>query len=64
MLGKESVTVHLEGSSGKGSEIRPVYRDTFQAGRVTMRFRRDDAGKVVAFDFSNPLIPGIKFTKH
>jgi hypothetical protein len=61
--GKDGLVVHLEGSSGKGSEIRPAYRDTFQAGRVTLRFRRDNAGKVLAFDYSNPLIRGIRFTR-
>jgi hypothetical protein len=61
--GKDGLMVHLEGSSGKGSEIRPVYRDTFQAGRVTLRFRRDNAGKVVAFDYSNPVVRNIKFTR-
>ena len=61
--GKDSLTVHLEGSSGKGSEIRPIYRDTFQISRVTMRFLRDKDGKVVAFDYSNPLVRNIKFTR-
>jgi CubicO group peptidase (beta-lactamase class C family) len=36
--GKDGLMVHLEGSSGKGSEIRPIYRDTFQISRVTVRF--------------------------
>ncbi|HEX8457020.1 MAG TPA: serine hydrolase domain-containing protein [Pyrinomonadaceae bacterium] len=61
--GKDGLTVHLEGSSGKGSEIRPVDRDTFQVSRVTLRFRRDKDGKVVAFDYSNPLVRNIKFTR-
>ena len=61
--GKDGLVVHLEGSSGKGSEIRPVYRDTFQISRVTLRFMRDKAGKVVAFDYSNPVVRNIKFTR-
>jgi CubicO group peptidase (beta-lactamase class C family) len=61
--GGDGLMVHLEGSSGKGSEIRPAYRDTFQAGRVTLRFRRDDAGKVLAFDYSNPLVCNVRFTR-
>jgi CubicO group peptidase (beta-lactamase class C family) len=61
--GKDGLVAHLEGSSGKGSEIRPVYRDTFQAGRVTLRFRRDNAGKVVAFDYSNPVVRNVRFTR-
>ena len=62
--GKDSLMVHLEGSSGKGSEIRPVDRDTFQISRVTVRFLRDKDGKVVALDYSNPLIRSIKFTRN
>jgi len=62
--GKDGLMVHLEGSSGKGSEIRPVSRDTFQISRVTVRFLRDRDGKVVAFDYSNPLVRNIKFTRN
>jgi CubicO group peptidase (beta-lactamase class C family) len=61
--GKDGLVVHLEGSSGKGSEIRPVYRDTFQLSRVTVRFLRDKDGKVVALDYSNPVVRNIKFTR-
>ncbi|HLL71867.1 MAG TPA: serine hydrolase domain-containing protein, partial [Pyrinomonadaceae bacterium] len=60
---KDGLMVHLKGSSGKGSEIRPVSRDTFQISRVTVRFLRDKDGKVVAFDYSNPLVRNIKFTR-
>jgi CubicO group peptidase (beta-lactamase class C family) len=61
--GKDGLMVHLEGSSGKGSEIRPVTRDTFQISRVTVRFLRDKDGKVAAFNYSNPLVRNIKFTR-
>jgi CubicO group peptidase (beta-lactamase class C family) len=61
--GKDGLVFHLEGSPGKGSEIRPVYRDTFQISRVTVRFLRDKDGKVVGFDYSNPVVRNIKFTR-
>ena len=61
--GKESLMVHLEGSSGKGSELRAVARDTFQISRVIIRFVRDKDGKVVGFDYSNPLIRNIRYTR-
>jgi CubicO group peptidase (beta-lactamase class C family) len=61
--GKDGLVFHLEGSSGKGSEIRPAYRDTFQLGRVTVRFLRDKDGKVTAFDYSNPVVRNVKFTR-
>ena len=59
----DGLVVHLEGSSGKGSEIRPVARDTFQISRVMVRFVRDKDGKVVAFDYSNPLVRNIRYTR-
>ncbi len=61
--GKDGLVFHLEGSSGKGSEIRPVYRDTFQISRVTVRFLRDKDGKVSGFDYSNPLVRNVRFTR-
>jgi CubicO group peptidase (beta-lactamase class C family) len=61
--GKDGLVFHLEGSAGKGSEIRPVFRDTFQVSRVTVRFVRDKEGKVVAFDYSNPVVRNLKFTR-
>jgi len=61
--GKDSLTIHLEGSAGKGSEIRPVARDTFQVSRVMIRFVRDKEGKVVGFDYSNPLVRNIRYTR-
>ena len=30
---------------------------------MTVRFRRDKAGKVVGFDYSNPVVRNIKFTR-
>jgi CubicO group peptidase (beta-lactamase class C family) len=61
--GQGSLMIHREGSGGKGSEVKPVYRDTFQIGPVTLRFLRDNAGKVVAFDYSNPVVRNVRFTR-
>ena len=30
---------------------------------MTVRFRRDETGKVVAFDYSNPLLRNVRFTR-
>jgi hypothetical protein len=40
-----------------------VDRDTFQFRLMTMRFQRDQSGKVVAIDYSNPAVRNIKFTR-
>jgi CubicO group peptidase (beta-lactamase class C family) len=50
-------------ASGEALEFKPVDRDTFQLAGVSLRFRRDQAGKVVALDFSNPVVRNINFTK-
>lgn len=63
VAGQGSLMFHREGSGGKGSELKPVNRDTFQIGPVTIRFVRDGAGKVSAFDYSNPLIRSLRFTR-
>jgi CubicO group peptidase (beta-lactamase class C family) len=44
-------------------EFRPVDRDTFQLGGMILRFRRDQAGSVVALDYSNPLVRNIAFVR-
>jgi hypothetical protein len=47
----------------KSLEFRPVDRDTFQRGMLTVRFHRDKAGRIVGFDFSNPALRNIKFMR-
>ena len=63
VAGQGSLMFHREGSGGKGSELKPAYRDTFQIGPVTIRFVRDSAGKVLAFDYTNPLIRNLRFMR-
>lgn len=55
--------MRLEHAPQQTLEFKPVDRDTFQFSRITIRFHRDDAGKVVGFDFSNPLVRNIRFTR-
>ena len=55
--------LRLEHTPSRSLEFKPVDRDTFQLSRVTVRFIRDKAGKVVALDYSNPVIQNIKFTR-
>ena len=61
--GRDGLMVRLNDSPGPGFEVTPVDRDTFQRGMMTMCFRRDQAGKVVALDFTNPVLRNIKFTR-
>jgi CubicO group peptidase (beta-lactamase class C family) len=48
---------------GDGYAFAPVDRDTFQLGMLTIRFRRDPAGKIVGLDFTNPVLRSVKFTR-
>lgn len=50
-------------AAGPGLPLRPVDRDTFQIANVYIRFRRDARGKVVALDYSNPVVRNIPFTR-
>ena len=53
----------IEHSPSRVLEIKPVDRDTFQIARMFMRFVREKSGKVVALDYSNPLLRNVKFTR-
>jgi CubicO group peptidase (beta-lactamase class C family) len=63
MPGKNGLTGRANDAPRALPEFMPVDRDTFQLGRVILRFRRDKAGKVVALDYSNPVVRNIKFTR-
>jgi len=61
--GKGALLGRLNESRSAAIPFAPVDRDTFQIGMVTIRFRRDAAGKVVGLDFSNPVLRGISLTR-
>jgi hypothetical protein len=58
-----ALEVRLEHSPDRSLQFRPIYHDVFQRRMMTMRFRRDEAGKVVAFAYSNPMVRDINFTR-
>jgi CubicO group peptidase (beta-lactamase class C family) len=61
--GKDALMLRTGDMPGEGIEFRPVDRDTFQRGMITVRFRRDNAGKIVALEFTNPVLRNIRFTR-
>lgn len=61
--GKEGLMGRANDAPGTGFAFSPVNRDTFQLGGITVLFQRDKAGKVVALDYSNPVVRHIKFTR-
>jgi len=61
--GKDGLMIRANDSPGEGVEFKPVTRDVFQRGMITMRFLRDKAGKLAALEFSNPVLRNIRFTR-
>ncbi|HEX7706869.1 MAG TPA: serine hydrolase domain-containing protein [Thermoanaerobaculia bacterium] len=60
---KDGLSIRLNDAPDKVLELRAVERDAFQRGMMIVRFRRDAAGKVKGFDYSNPLLRNIRFTR-
>ena len=61
--GKAGRIVRVTSNEAKSFDFQPVDLDTFQWGRMIVRFHRDEAGKVVALDYSNPIVRNIRFTR-
>ena len=59
--GETGLMIRLNGS--KPFEFTPIDRDTFQLGRMTGRFSRDDDGNVVALVYSNPAMRNVTFKR-
>ncbi|MGH7475313.1 MAG: serine hydrolase domain-containing protein [Longimicrobiales bacterium] len=57
----EGIAIQLNGS--QVIEFAPVDRDTFQRSLMTVRFRRNEGGEVVALDYSNPVVRNIRFAR-
>lgn len=70
-LGSPAEVVAAEGGVavrfGRGSlrrlELARVSRDVFRLGSMIARFQRNAAGEVVAFSYSDPLLPGLRFMR-
>jgi hypothetical protein len=63
VLAKDGLIMRFALSPNKSVAFKPVAPDTFQAGGMTVRFVRDGTGRVTAFDYSNPLVRSIRFTR-
>ena len=61
--GKTGLLGRLNDTRGDALPLAPVDRDTFQRGMQTVRFRRDQAGKVIALDLTNPALRRITFAR-
>ena len=61
--GANAITMRLEGTPERSLELAPVERDTYMLRMMIVRFRRDADGRVVGFDYGNPLVRSLPFTR-
>ncbi len=61
--GANGLAMRFEGSPERSLELAPVERDTYMRSMMIVRFHRDGSGKVVGFDYGNPVVRNIRFTR-
>lgn len=61
--GQGALAMRFERAPEKSLELTPVERDTYMRSLMIVRFRRDESGKVVGFDYGNPVVRKIRFTR-
>lgn len=63
MTAEGGLTVRFgRGPSGR-LELTAAAPDVFRRGAMVARFHRDVAGEVTGFSYSDPLLPGLRFTR-
>ena len=60
---KGGLTMRFYRNPAKALQLKPVDRDTFMTGPLMVRFVRDKDGKVMGYDYSNPLLRNIRYTR-
>lgn len=64
MVPREGKLVMRVASSPEQSvEITPADHDTFMMSRMIFRFVRDGSGAVIGFDYSNPVVRNVRFSR-
>jgi hypothetical protein len=61
--GTDKLAMRFESAPEKSVQLTPVERDTYMLRMMVVRFRPDGSGKVVGFDYSNPVARNIQFTR-
>jgi hypothetical protein len=59
----KALTMRFEKAPDKALELTPVERDTYMLRMMIVRFRRDANGRVTGFDYGNPVVRSIAFTR-
>ena len=57
------IVMRSESSPERALNLTPVERDTYMLSMMIVRFRRDASGKVTGFDYGNPVVRNISFTR-
>jgi hypothetical protein len=60
---RNGLTCRFEKSPERALELEPVARDTYMQEMAIVRFLRDADGKVTGFDYSNPAVRNLRFTR-
>ena len=58
-----ALAMRFESAPDKSVELTPVARDTWMRSMMIVKLRRDANGKVVGFDYGNPVVRRIAFTR-
>jgi CubicO group peptidase (beta-lactamase class C family) len=58
-----ALLMRFERQPDKSLELAPVERDTYMRSLMIVRLRRDAGGKVVGFDYGNPVVRRVSFTR-
>lgn len=61
--GANSLVMRLEGAPERSMELAPAERDTWMMRMMYVRFRRDASGRVAGFEYGNPVVRGLQFTR-
>jgi len=57
------LVMRFESSPERSIELAPAERDTYMRSMMVVRFRRDGSGRVTGFDYGNPVVRSIAFTR-
>lgn len=58
-----ALVLRLEHLPERNLEFKNVDTDTFQGGRMILRFQKDKSGKVQSLEYSNPVLKNVKFAR-
>jgi len=61
--GTPGIVMRFANAPGQAIELEPVAPDTYMRSLLIVRFRRDAAGTVRGFEYGNPVVRGIPFTR-